>query len=232
MKKIISFSLYGDSPIYNIGCIENAKLKQEIFKNWIMRVYYNESVPDQTIEQLKTYEVELIKINEDTNFFGSLWRFRVFDDPEVSHFISRDCDSRISLRDEQSVNDWLKSDKKFHIIREHPIGHGWVMNAGMWGAKIDTTFDIKEKINEYLTKNNLPEEKSIDQRFLRDVIYPIAKQDLFLNDVFFNYENIGVAINRDYELDDFSFIGEPFNEKNEYHQHYRNDIKRKFGYNV
>jgi hypothetical protein len=57
MKKIISFSLYGNSPMYNIGCIENAKLKKEIFKDWIMRVYYNNSVPQETISELKNYDV-------------------------------------------------------------------------------------------------------------------------------------------------------------------------------
>jgi hypothetical protein len=231
MKKIISFSLYGNSPIYNVGCIENAKLKKEIFKDWTMRVYYNNSVPQETISELKNYDVELVEVNEATNYFGSLWRFRPINEEGVSRFISRDCDSRISFRDECSVNQWIESDKKFHIIRDHPIGHGWVMSAGMWGAKIDTSIDIKKLIDDYLLINNLPEEKSMDQRFLKDIIYPNAKEDVFVNDTFFNYEGIGVAISRDREIDDYLFIGEPFDEKNEYFEHYRNDIKRVFGYN-
>jgi hypothetical protein len=232
MKKIISFSLYGDLPIYNIGCIENAKLKETIFKDWSMRVYYNDSVPSETITELQKYNVELVKLDEPTNFFGSLWRFRPINEPGVSHFISRDCDSRISLRDEASVNQWLESDKKFHIIRDHPIGHGWVISAGMWGSKIDENLDIINLMNNYLSENNLPEEKSMDQRFLKDVIYPMTSGDVFVNDTFFNYENIGVAINRDREIDDYLFIGEPFDEHNNYFQHYRDDIRRVFGYNV
>lgn len=231
MKKILSFSLYGENPIYNFGCVENAKLHKKIFKDWEMRVYYNNSVPNETISELKNMNVNLIEVNEDTNYFASLWRFRAFNDPESGYFISRDCDSRISLRDEQSVEDWIASGKKFHIIRDHPIGHGWVMNAGMWGAIIDNNFDILLSITNYLKENNLPEEKSIDQRYLKDIIYPIAKQNLFLNDTFFNYEGIGVPINRDREIDNYEFIGEPFTEKNEFFQHYRDDIKRKFGYN-
>jgi hypothetical protein len=231
MKKIISFTLYGDLPMYNIGCIENAKLHKEIFKDWTMRVYYNSSVPVETINELKNYNVELVFVDEDTNYFASLWRFRPINESGVSHFISRDCDSRISLRDEVSVNQWIESDKKFHIIRDHPIGHGWVMNAGMWGSKVDLDLDIQKLITDYLKDNYLPEEKSIDQRFLKDVIYPNAKNDVFVNDTFFNYENVGVAISRDREIDDYLFVGEPFDENNNYHQHYRNDIKRVFGYN-
>ena len=53
MKKIISFSLYGNNPMYNLGCIENAKLKKEILKDWVMRVYYNNSVPQETITELE-----------------------------------------------------------------------------------------------------------------------------------------------------------------------------------
>ena len=232
MKKIISFSLYGNNPMYNLGCIENAKLKKEILKDWVMRVYYNNSVPQETITELEKYNVELVEVNEETNFFASLWRFRPINEPNVSHFISRDCDSRISLREETAVNQWIESDKKYHIIRDHPIGHGWVMNAGMWGAKIDLNIDINLLIKNYLSENNLPEEKSMDQRFLKDIIYPIAINDVFVNDTFFNYENIGVEIRRDREIDDYLFVGEPFDEHNNYHQHYSDDIRRVFGYNV
>jgi len=31
MKKVVSFSLWGDNPIYNIGAIRNAELAKEIY---------------------------------------------------------------------------------------------------------------------------------------------------------------------------------------------------------
>jgi hypothetical protein len=32
--KVISFSLYGDKPIYTTGAIKNAELKETYFKDW------------------------------------------------------------------------------------------------------------------------------------------------------------------------------------------------------
>ncbi len=210
--RVISFSLYGDNPIYTIGCIKNAKLKQIYFKDWEMWVYHNDTVPQTILDELQTLGVKLINTNENNGFFGSLWRFRPINEPMVEYFISRDCDSRISLRDETAVNEWIESGKTFHILREHPIGHGWVMNAGMWGAKGNAIPDFNEKMVNYLSTNNRTQDKSIDQCFLRDVIHPIAATDLLLHDEYFNYEGIGRAINRDRKLDDFAFIGESIDE--------------------
>ena len=51
----------------------------------------------------------------------------------IERFISRDCDSRLSERDRVAVDEWIKSEKNFHIIREHPIGHRSLINAGYVG---------------------------------------------------------------------------------------------------
>ncbi len=50
--KVISFSLYGDNPIYTIGCIKNAKLKKDLFDGWEMWVYHNDTVPKNILEEL------------------------------------------------------------------------------------------------------------------------------------------------------------------------------------
>jgi hypothetical protein len=210
--KVLSFSLYGDNPIYTIGCIKNAELRKHIFTDWEMWVYHNNTVPQNILDRLKELNVKLINMNEDNGFFGSLWRFNPISDENVEYFISRDCDSRISLRDETAVNEWIYSNKSFHIIREHPIGHGWVINAGMWGAKGGSIPNFDELVKNYLFNNHIPNEKSIDQLFLRDVVYPTAVKDLFLHDEFFNYEGIGTNIKRDRRIDNFAFIGETLDE--------------------
>jgi hypothetical protein len=210
--KVISFSLYGNNPIYTIGCIRNAILKQTIFKDWEMWVYHNDTVHQEILDRLVELNVKLINTNEDNGFFGSLWRFRTINDDDIEYFISRDCDSRISERDEVAVNEWILSGKSFHILREHPIGHGWVMNAGMWGAKGNSISNFMMLTKDYLKNNPRIDDKSIDQCFLRDIIHPIVSKDLFLHDEFFNYEGIGTNIKRDRKLDDFAFIGESVDE--------------------
>lgn len=67
MKKIISYSLYGDKPIYNIGCIRNAEIHKYIFNDWEMRVYYNDSVNHNTIRELEKLNVNCINTQVDDN---------------------------------------------------------------------------------------------------------------------------------------------------------------------
>ena len=213
--KVISFSLYGDNPMYTIGCIKNAILKETLFPEWEMWVYYNNTVPEDILFKLKELNVNLIDTNEFNGFFGSLWRFRVMNHETVEFFISRDCDSRLSERDRVAVDEWIDSGKSFHILREHPIGHYWPMNAGMWGAKGNSILNIKDSIDSYLLKNPMFYDKSIDQIYLRDVVYPIAAKDLFLHDEYYNYEGFGTNIKRDRKLDNFAFIGEAIQENDE-----------------
>ena len=226
--RVLSFSLYGDNPIYTIGCVKNAILHKSIFKKFEMWVYHNNTVPKNILDELVELGVKLINTNEDNGFFGSLWRFRPISEKGVEYFISRDCDSRISFRDEIGVNEWIESNKNFHILREHPYGHGWLMNAGMWGGKGGSIENINELIINYLLNNNRSFDKSIDQCFLRDVIHPIAKNSLFLHDEYFNYEGIGVKIKRDRAIDDFAFIGESIDENDIPRGDQRTPIKQRY----
>ncbi len=50
-------------------------------------------------------------------------------------FISRDLDSRFSDRELAAVNEWLKSDKDVHTMRDHP-DHGTQMLGSAWGSKL------------------------------------------------------------------------------------------------
>lgn len=213
--RVISFSLYGNNPIYTMGCVKNARLMDKIFLGWEMWVYHNDTVPVDILDELKSLGVKLINTNEDNGFFGSIWRFRPISNKDIEYFISRDCDSRISERDETAVNEWISSEKKFHVVRDHPIGHGWVMNAGMWGAKGGSIENFDLLVSNYLLHNNRTWDKSIDQCFLRDVVHPIVVNDLFLHDEYFNYERIGQPIKRDRRIDNFAFIGESIDENDD-----------------
>ena len=115
MKKIVSFSLWGEDPKYTIGAIENAKLVNEIYQGWIGRFYCGKSVPENIINSLKnTPNTEVIIMDEDGDWTGMFWRFLACKDGDV--MISRDTDSRLSLREKLAVDEWLKSDKNFKKI--------------------------------------------------------------------------------------------------------------------
>lgn len=213
--KVVSYSLYGDNPMYTIGCIKNAILKNELFPDWEMWVYYNETVPRDIIDQLKDYGVKLIKQEEDNGYINSMWRFLPMDEPNLKYYICRDCDSRISERDVIAVNEWIESDKDFHIIRDHPIGHYWPINAGMWGAKGGVINKFKDIINNYIQNNFRTYDKSIDQHFLKDIVYPLIGENCLVHDEYYNYEPYAKSIKHDRKSNNFAFIGEAIQENDE-----------------
>ena len=226
--KVISFSLYGDNPKYTIGAIKNSELREKFYPDWQMRVYHNDSVPNYVLEQLEANNVVLINTKVDRNVCNAMWRFAPASEEEVEYFISRDCDSRIFERDVAAVEEWIASGKDFHIIRDHPGGHAWEISAGMWGAKGGFIENIKEKMDHYIQTSSWVTDRAVDQRFLQEIIYPQALTSLFVNDEYFNYEGIGTPIKRDRKLDDFAFIGEPFDENDNQLANHRDMIIQRY----
>ena len=206
MVNVISYSLWGDNPLYNVGIIKNCELKNKFFNDWEMWVYHDDTVPLQTLEILKNNNVKLIPKKSD-GFIKATWRFLPFSDKNVNFFISRDSDSRLSLRDKCAVDEWIESGKNFHVVRDHPVGHNWIMNAGMWGGKCGVIKDIENLIFDFSKYSNI-HDKFFDQYFLSHKIYPLINNSLFSHDEYFNYENDSTFIKRDRKEDDFAFIGE------------------------
>ena len=226
--RVLSFSLYGDNPKYTIGAIKNSELREKFYPDWQMRVYHNDSVPNYVLEQLEANNVVLINTKVDRNVCNAMWRFAPASEEEVEYFISRDCDSRIFERDVAAVEEGLPSGKDFHIIRDHPGGHAWEISAGMWGAKGGFIENIKEKMDHYIQTSSWVTDRAVDQRFLQEIIYPQALTSLFVNDEYFNYEGIGTPIKRDRKLDDFAFIGEPFDENDNQLANHRDMIIQRY----
>jgi len=182
-KKIISFSLWGRSKIYNYGALENALLAPQIYPGWICRFYYNSSADPQIIQALsKLPQVELV--NQDTprrnlkHYLNTLWRFQPMFDPTVEIMISRDTDSRLNWREKAAVDQWLASSLDFHIMRDHPR-HGARIMAGMFGCRHQICHPFKK---------NFEANQEIDQVFLKKIIYPKVVQHAHINASFKKFE--------------------------------------------
>jgi protein O-GlcNAc transferase len=205
MKKIISFSLWGTNPVYNVGAIRNAELAKEIYPDWICRFYYGKSSLDSTIEKLKSFDnVELVDMDVDGDWTGMFWRFYPASDNDVDVVIVRDCDSRLNIREKYAVDEWLNSDKGFHIMRDHPA-HGTEILGGMWGSKKGTVTEMKPLIEEYVKGNFW----QVDQNFLREKIYPSVKDNSMVHDEYFEHKPFPVV--REYK----QFVGQAFDDNDE-----------------
>jgi hypothetical protein len=82
----------------------------------------------------------------------------------------------------------------------------------MWGCVGGFIEDIDESMNEYFKKSDKVNVREVDQWFLKECIYPVVKEHSFISDEFVNFEGKSVSINRDRKIDNFAFIGEPFDE--------------------
>jgi hypothetical protein len=205
--KYLSFSLWGDKPIYNIGTIRNAELWKTIYPEWQMVVYYDNSVPVETINKLKELDVTTIDMTGQ-NIYGMFWRFLAENLPDCEYAIFRDSDSRITTREKLAVDEWINSGKSLHVMRDHPA-HGIPYGnnslgilGGMWGirSKKIPLSEMIFKFNEHRDLNY-----GSDQTFLK-VVYEIFKDDKITHDEF--YEKKPFPIKREYGR----FVGDRIDE--------------------
>jgi hypothetical protein len=176
--RLITFSLFGDNPLYCVGAVENARLAKEIYPDWIARFYVAEDVPEEYVYQLKDYDAEVFICRRNNSYDGLNWRFRPFIDDCVDFWISRDCDSRLSWRERRAVDEWMQSDKSFHLMRDCH-NHGYTIMAGMFGVNNKLFHERYGKID---LDNPSAINREDDQKVLHNLIWPVIKFDHLCHD--------------------------------------------------
>ena len=173
-NRVISYSLYGSNPRYTDGALANAKLIKEIYPDWSMRVYYDNTVPQKNIQQLRANSVQLMDMT-GSKMNKMSWRFQAAADTQ--RFCARDIDSRLSKREAAAVQEWIQSGKKFHVIRDHPSHSKYAMSGGMWCST--TIPNIETLLTGVENQAYLQ-----DMDFLNTVIWPMAQKSLLQHDSF------------------------------------------------
>jgi len=226
MKNVIAYSLWGDHPMYWIGALKNIEQVKNYFPGWICRFYIDNSCRQDLIDSIAGDNVEVILVDSKDSFHGMFWRFWAAADPEVNIFLSRDCDSRFSNREISAINEWLASDKDFHIMRDHPY-HTVPILGGMWGCRngiLRSDINILDLIKTW-THFSI---KGCDQDFLGQVIYPMVK-DKAMEHSEFNLQFGGTIRPFPYIRSDYEFVGDVFDENDIRHPDYWKLIKNKIG---
>lgn len=178
--RVVSYSLWGDNPKYNIGALRNAELVTSMYAGWQARFYVGTNTPIETISGLKDRGALVVDMGKPGDWTGMFWRFEAASDPDVDVMISRDCDSRITAREVSAVNQWLSSGAMFHIMRDHPH-HATEILGGMWGVRAPLLSDMDKLIGHYVKGNFW----QVDQNFLREIVYPRVAQFSMVHDEFF-----------------------------------------------
>ncbi|MBB6110908.1 hypothetical protein SAMN05421821_10977 [Mucilaginibacter lappiensis] len=179
--KTIAFALYGNEPRYIENIDQTLASYNEWLPDWQCRLYIGSDVSAKTIQLLLDKQCEVIIMKRggiDARYMN--WRFLVIEDKNKDAVIIRDIDSFCTYREKLMIDEWLNSEKKFHIIRDH-VNHTGRIMGGIWGIKkglID--IDIKKETKKLLMTNQY----GMDMAFLNKIIYPLVKHDVMVHDSF------------------------------------------------
>jgi hypothetical protein len=210
MNKIISFSLWGNNPKYTIGAIRNAELALSIYPEWKCLFFVGSDTDKEIVSKLKEFPNTTVVHKEgDCDWTGMFWRFETSYNPEIDVSIFRDTDSRLNNREKYAVEDWLNSDKAFHIMRDHPH-HGFPILGGMWGYRKNNRYNLEKLLQTHTAINKY----GTDYEFLGNKLYPLIGDDKVVHDEFFDKKSFPVI------RESTEFVGDVFDENDNRHPEY------------
>lgn len=200
--KIISFSLWGDSPKYVVGALRNAALAPRVYPGWTCRFHCGTSVPRDAVDRLSSSPgVEVVRHDTPGDWTAMLWRFADIADERAEVVIVRDADSRLNARERAAVEGWLASGREAHVMRDHPA-HNRPILGGMWGARRGALPEMAA----LLTAVRNEDRYQVDQDFLQDQIWPRLRGRCVEHDEYYGGEAFPTW------RSGTSFVGQPFDE--------------------
>lgn len=207
----ISFSLYGSNPKYLVGAIRNAEQIRRFYPDFVPLFYVDPVVSESCITDLEALGArvyQMINSSQVSNLM--MWRFMAVEKPDADVVLVRDADSRFSERESRAVDQWLRSDKLFHSMRDYPA-HDTEIMGGMWGWKKPLRLTMYDDSVNWLrlAANKLV----VDQQFLSEIVWPKVEHTVMQHDSFFRDKYPGSIPFPDGDsTEDGSFVGEIFDE--------------------
>ncbi|KAL7642846.1 UNVERIFIED_CONTAM: hypothetical protein RMT77_006134 [Armadillidium vulgare] len=190
--KVISYCFSNADPKYSNGFNESLNNISIFYPDWLVRVYANEKdirfLQSKITPRKFLYYCDVNKLPYPLN--GSLegvpvrmWRFAAMGDSNIDVLLFRDTDSMVIKREYDAVQEWLKSNKTLHIMRDHPY-HDRIIMAGMFGVKMnDTNRKELEKLRDKMFKLGKGKtDKERDQTLLKKIFWPKFKKDFLAHD--------------------------------------------------
>lgn len=183
-RNVIAFSLRGDDRIYTEGAVENAERAPHLYPSWTCRYYVDETVPAGIVRRLKTHGADVVAVDRaDRGPHEGAWRFYAADDPSIDRFVCRDCNTRLSVQERAAVDEWIRSRRAVHIMRDH-VYHNELIPAGLWGAVRGALPPLKPLIasGRWFTHN-----RYYGQHFLWGIVWPLARDNHLAHDTYYRF---------------------------------------------
>ncbi len=150
------FGVWGENPKYNVGIIKAINSVHQFFPGAHCIVFDETNAPMGVPDK-------------------GCWRLTASSHPPsgVTHFLYRDADSRITMREYFAILEWLASGKKFHFMRDHPFHHHPIL-GGMWGHVADPRFHIPALLDKWIDTHK-EAGYGVNESFLAEYVWPYAK---------------------------------------------------------
>jgi protein O-GlcNAc transferase len=163
---VISFSLWGTDSRLHSGALVNVELARRYYPGWYCVFYLRDDVPRAVGASLEM-QGAIVHWKRQTkgDWEGLFWRFEPIYDINIKTTLSRDCDSRLNPREAAAVEEWLRTPRFFHSMRDH-YEHNLGIMGGMFGCHYWGGF--KAKLEAWTDFGA----KGCDQVFLNQVIWP------------------------------------------------------------
>lgn len=173
--KVISFCLYGNHPKYVNGLFENMDIINTYLIDFMVYLYLGNDVSEEVVSKCKLYKnIRMILVDANNAVLMMHRCFPIDDNIEV--LFCRDLDSRINARDRWTMDEFIRSDKHFHIVRDHYYHKSRIM-AGIWGIKKHFSFNMKQLVGCF----NDEIKYGMDELFLQENVYPLIKDDVLIH---------------------------------------------------
>ena len=229
MTKVLTFSLWGNIPKYMVGAIKNAELAKKFYPSFECWFYiHKETVPKDVVDNLsKLSNTKIIfKTGELLTSKPMCWRFEAIDDDDVEVMMARDTDTRIFLREKLAVDEWLKSDKVLHILRDHYFHHTHKIFAGMFGIKKIKSLNMMSIIN---TVNQNNQSRNYDLYVLNKLLEKIDKNSIMIHSPYNIFPNETVKdFPIHYSADNYNFVGCYIYEDDSRNEKHHTQLKEKY----
>jgi len=161
--KIFSFCIYGSERNYYDGLLENIQLIREYFPDFEIYVYKGICDPSWIFDNCKVIETQR------EGAINMLFRYLPLTFADIG-FV-RDADSRIYERDRWCIQEFLKSSKNYHIVRDHYY-HKEPIMGGIFGWK--KPLDINLGLDATIIYSE-------DMSYLKTHLYPLIKEESLIH---------------------------------------------------
>ena len=167
-RNIIAYSLWGDSPKYVRGALDNARIAPAIYPGWTCRFYVGGSVPSEAVAELRSLPgVEVVQMDESGDLRGAFWRFAAAEDADV--LLLRDADCRLSFPEKAAVDAWLESGLEGHTFSHYALGNLQAGTAGLRGRALRS---LTEALAQWTPQDSYGD----DEKMLRAKVLPDLKK--------------------------------------------------------